>query len=181
MVKYKVTIQYDECTDNPLGWDSNIAFACEHKRYDLGNATMRELLDKYDYSGNEYDLSAIVDHLSQYGYVDTLSMTDHGNLTVYRGSPNDSWDSGYIGVVFVNNAHVPEFTDIGAYIDDVLDTYNDYLNGNVYYYVIEKYTSDGLEFVDSCGGWYGLDTVQSEARECISYVDDQDIEWDGII
>ena len=181
MVKYKVTIQYDECADNPLGWDSNIAFACEHKRYNLGNNTMSALLEKYDYSGNEYDLSAIVDHLSQYGYVDTLSMTDHSGLTVYRGSPRDSWDSGYIGVVFVPNDQARKLDDIWAYIDAMIDAYNQYLNGEIYGYRVEKYTSEGLEYIDGCGGYYSIDDVKTDCIQCIPDEWRDNIEWTGII
>ena len=180
MVKYKVTIGYDERAENPLTWDDTIVFACEHGRYNLGNARMRELLDKYDYSGDEWDLAAIMDHLSQYGYVDTLAMTDHSSLTVYRGSPHDSWDAGYIGVVFVDNAHVPEFADIGAYIDGMIDDYNQYLNGEIYGYRVEKYTSDGMEYVDGCCGYYSIDDIKNDCIQCIPDECRDNIEWAGI-
>lgn len=185
MVKYKVTIGYDECTDNPLTWDSYafVRFACAHKRYDLGNATMDDLLTQYHYFGDKYDLSAIVDHLSQYGYVDTLSMTDHSGLTVRRGCPFDRWDSGYIGVVFVDKADFVYFgrSDVGKCIDGMIDDYNQYLNGEIYGYRVEKYTSEGMEYVYGCGGYYSIDDVKNDCIQCIPDEYRDNIEWTGII
>lgn len=181
MTKYKITIRYDECNnDNPLMWYNDIKFACESRKYKLGNYSLNQLLDEYDYDGDYYNIHDIIQFMSQYGYVKPLSRYEHGFKSVFIGSPTDPWDSGYIGIVFVPNDVINQYSDIEQVIDSALDTYNEWLNGFVYCYTVEKYTSEGMELIDSSGGWYGLDTVESEARECISYVDDKDIEWDSL-
>lgn len=179
MTVYKASISPDEYAENPLSWvDKGIVFACEHGRYDLGNMRMSEFLDSVGYDGDMYDLAAVIDYLKPMGWVDTLSLTDHSYLSVYRGRPNDCWDAGYIGVVFVPNEVKVRYPSIEGYIDSMLESYEAYLNGSVFAFVIQRYTSEGMEFVDACGGYYDYNDMKREIKETIdSFGDCTGIEW----
>lgn len=180
MTMYKVTISCDECPEDPLTWvDNGMIFACEHGRYNLGNMKTSEFLDSIGYDGDKYDLNAIVEYLKPKGYVDVLSMTDHSCLSVYRGRPSDPWDSGYIGVVFIPADIAARYDDIESWIDGMLETYTSYINGDVYDYIIERYTSEGMEYVDGCGGNYDLLSLKNDIQAYLDTLDDcTGVEWD---
>ena len=171
MTKYKITIKPDEYSDNPLEYTPEIIVACKHRRYNLGNMRLNDLLSQYDYDGSYDDLKEIVDYMSKYGTVFPVSMTDHSYLSVYVGKPRDRWDSGYIGIVFIQSSDMNKYGYTESDINDILDTYTQYLNSEVYTYVVEKYTSDGMEYVNSCCGYYDIEECKEDA---LTYVPDRD-------
>ncbi len=107
-----------------------------------------------------------------------LYMYDHSGICLSLSNShypfNDRWDAGQLGYVLVDRQEALEqlgkkkltkklrekITDI---IEAEVETYNLYLSGNVYGYVVEK---DG-EQIDSCWGYYGMDTVEEEARSIV--------------
>lgn len=171
MAKYKITIKPDEYFDNPLEYTPEIIIACKHNRYNLGNMRLNDLLTQYDYDGDYDNLKEIMDYMSKYGTVFPVSMTDHSYLSVYVGKPKDPWDSGYIGIAFIQSSDMNQYGYTVSDINDILDTYTQYLNGDVYTYVVEKYTSDGMEFINSCCGYYDIDVCKEDA---LSSVPDKD-------
>ena len=163
MAKYKITIKADEYSDNPLEYTPEIIVACKHGRYNLGSMRLNDLLTQYDYDGDYDNLKEIMDYMSKYGTVFPVSMTDHNYLSVYVGKPRDRWDSGYIGIVFIQSCDMNKYGYTESYINDILDTYTQYLNGEVYTYIVEKYTSDGMEYVNSCCGYYDIEECKEDA------------------
>lgn len=177
MAKYKITIKSDEYSDNPLEYTPEIIVACKHGRYNLGNMRLNDLLTQYDYDGDYNNLKEIMDYMSKYGTVFPVSMTDHSYLSVYVGKPNDYWDSGYIGIVFIQSCDMNKYGYTESYINDILDTYTQYLNGEVYAYVVEKYTSDGMEYVNSCCGYYDIEECKEDALNNVPDSNRDNIEW----
>jgi len=97
-----------------------------------------------------------------------VSMYEHGGIALKLGAPTCPWDSGYSGFMIVTKEDLREEFGIKRitkqYIEKAynimkgeLETYDDYLNGNVY-----GYTIDGNDWEDSCGGFYGYDHEKSE-------------------
>lgn len=107
-----------------------------------------------------------------------LSLYDHSGITIFAGTPTCRWDSGYVGWQYVTDAVLAaEFSGDRdkalAYMDATLKTYDDYIRGNVYGFILEKGTlynetrtyTDGTqvpmgeriewEHEDSCWGFIG--------------------------
>ena len=177
MAKYKITIKPDEYSDNPLEYTPEIIVACKHRRYNLGNMRLNDLLSQYDYNGDYDNLKEIMDYMSTYGTVFPVSMTDHSYLSVYVGKPMDRWDSGYIGIVFIQSSDMSKYGYTESDINNILDTYTQYLNSEVYTYVVEKYTSDGMEYVNSCCGYYDIDDCKEDALTNVPESDKDNIEF----
>lgn len=178
MVKYKITINYDECADNPLYWQHKIKFACEHGRYNLGNCALNDLLTDYDYDGDFYNISDIVEYMSNYGYVVPLSMTDHSGLSFNLGISH-GWDTGIIGIVFIDNSDLGNVS-IDVWNDEInmyLEEYEHYLNGEIYSFIVEKYTSNGMELIDSVGGYLDYESCKLDSLECVPIEYRDNIEW----
>ena len=109
-----------------------------------------------------------------------LYMYDHGGIVLSmdncRYPFNDPWDAGQLGYILVDREKAlkelgkkrmtrklkKRITEI---ISAEVDTYNQYLSGEIYGYVIEKEN----EQIDSCWGFYGIDSVEAEARSVVDY------------
>lgn len=97
-----------------------------------------------------------------------VMMYDHSGITIWHGSQNPAqdsagWDSGLIGFHYITKDAVEKEWngDLEAaqrYMDATLKTYDSYLHGDVYSYVVDD---DG----DSCGGFIGSDYEESGLLE----------------
>ena len=81
-------------------------------------------------------------------------------LSLGRGYPfNDVWDSGQIGWVLVRRDAVGKGKADQA-AESLVEVWNQYLSGDVWFYVIEDEDGNNLE---SCGGMYGFEYCKTEA------------------
>ena len=99
-----------------------------------------------------------------------LYMYDHGGVIISTGAFSDPWDSGQVGFIVTGRAEfsracgkVTRWTKkqierAEAFISAEIDTFSQYINGDVYGFVIED--EDGNE-EDSCWGFYGYDIVDN--------------------
>jgi hypothetical protein len=159
---------------------------CFHRRYDLG--------DKHDYNHNDYDsweeMEKDIIKREDVAVILPLSLYDHSGISMSVGSPTDRWDSGYVGFIFISKAKaLKEYGGkivtkklkerLVTYLTNEVETYNQYLRGEVYCYEVEKAVEmvklsredfnngrfedveDEIEweFEDSCSGFYGDDAV----------------------
>lgn len=118
-------------------------------------------------------------------------------LSLYGGYPfNDQWDSGQIGFVFVAKSEwryrervTKKCTSARKAAEGYVETWNQYLSGDVWGYVIEAVDcTDECEDditecacptrdIDSCWGHYGLDYCRNEAKssaEAYRAIEDQE-------
>ncbi len=115
-----------------------------------------------------------------------LYLMDHSGISISTGSFNDPWDSGQVGWIYITKKDAmsewagrwhngkcvsvaKKFTKAVRartikYLQQEVETYDQYLTGQVYGYVIED--SDGDD-VDSCWGFFGLDYAISEAKSAV--------------
>lgn len=151
--------------DGPRDWDNMGTMICFHRRYELG--------DKHVFTQEGFDgwLATNKDDI----IVLPLYLYDHSGITISTVPFNDHWDSGKIGYIYMTKAKARE--EFGWKVvtkrrrDKILDclrgeveTYDQYLRGEVYGYVIEG--KEGKD-VDSCWGYYGKDCVIQDAKSVV--------------
>jgi hypothetical protein len=113
-----------------------------------------------------------------------LYLYDHSGITIRMSTPFDcKWDSGQVGYIFItmekarsefstptntNDAWVLSMAE--SCLDRETETYDKYLTGDIWGYVVED--SDG-ETLDSCWGYFGLDDAIEQGREGAKSCDTQ--------
>lgn len=173
----------DEDAESPrTAYDNAAVLILEHRRYDLGdthdadlsNALVREEAEAE--IRKAYGRDALI--VPVYGY-------DHGGLTIRTGRDGNPfhcpWDSGLLGWAVMSRAMIRETYGVSRVTADVLqrandlidgevETYDQYLRGEVYGYEIvrlDEHGEDTGEVIDACWGYYGSDEVEHEARSIL--------------
>ena len=101
----------------------------------------------------------------------------------------ESWDSGQVGFAFITRETALKewggkrltkavIDKAEACIRSEVETYDQYLRGDVYGYVIEDEDGDTL---DSCWGFYGLEYAIEQGQEALQYEVDKKAEEDAKI
>lgn len=89
---------------------------------------------------------------------------------------NCPWDSGWCGVILVDKDKVrreygwklitkKRQRTIEDYLRNEVATYDQYLQGDVYYFEVE----DDFSQIDGCGGFYGFDYAVQEAKSMVDW------------
>jgi hypothetical protein len=189
---YDINIDYDEIAESPMEWDNLGTMVCWHNRYSLGDEKAHE---NYVYS-KECKIKNLTDYCDNWDEVEEvlkkefntlvilpLFLYDHSGISMrtYRHGQHSSWDGGWVGFIFVEKDKVKKEWNVKRVsaklkkkIEEILssevNTYDDYIQGNVYHYSVEdKHGND----IDSCGGFYGYDHEKSgllsEAKSTIDW------------
>lgn len=167
---WKETNQYSpeewlrsQVKDNCWKWveqsDEYIAWADEqeHTGYDA---------DVDTYIENEMDLEKLWGAFNKYHISIPVHAYEHGGITISasgRRAGWDSFDSGQLGFVYVSHEDIKKEYNIKRLTKNALEraentlrseveTYDDYLTGQVYGYIIED---ENGEHLDSCWGFLG--------------------------
>jgi hypothetical protein len=123
-------------------------------------------------------------------------MYDHSGITInttgFSHCDSQRWDWGQLGFIYIskkkarkeyswkvlNKARIEK---LKGYLEGEIETYDDYLTGNVYRYTIEL--PDGTED-DTCGGYYGSDHEKSgllgDAKNAIDYAIQHTLKTEGV-
>jgi len=166
---YKIEIFQDEDPENPIkNWDMLGKFICWHRNYDLGNCT--------DFDTPE-DVKSYAKKNKALIY--PLYMYDHSGIGLSLSNDrypfNCPWDSGRLGYILVERkdalALIPGATKMSAkvkarvykVISGEVETYNAYLSGDVYGYVVTKKEEE--TDISSVWGYYSLDEALEAAKE----------------
>lgn len=156
---YTVKIIHDEDAESPDSWgDDDILIVTTHNRYFKLSPDVcgyrkagAELFNDKDFRREvkrEYHI------LPLYAYI-------HSGVALSLGRRypfNDQWDSGQIGFVLVRKRQ--GFRNIRKVAESHVETWNQYLSGDVYGYTVE---GPNGEDIDSCWGFYGFDYARAEA------------------
>lgn len=185
---YRLTIHSD---DNPMSPRENTN-VCQlilfHNRYNLG--------DKHDYNADDYSGWDEMKKAIQKDYKPVLILPvylyDHSSLHLKIGSfagllpqGHAEFDSGMVGFAIVTRDNLNEcygtrragkkmLDKLTKAIAGELEAYNQYLNGEVYGYRVDKITNcascghEELEEIDSCWGFYELVDILDSANANIS-------------
>jgi hypothetical protein len=158
----------DEEPQSPREWDNAGTMVCFHRRYNLGDKTDLES-DNFnswnearEYLVKENDAVVIL----------PLYLYDHSGLTMATTPFSCPWDSGQVGFIYISRAKaVAEWGNkvctakvkemAAKCLQAEVETYDEYLRGEVYGYVIED--KDGNQ-IGSCWDFYGKDDMIAEAK-----------------
>jgi len=173
---HEINIVNDLHAGSPRGWDNLGTMICFHKRYSLGD-------DNHDYNYEDYsswdELKRAILKKEDIAVILPIYMYDHSGITIATTPFACRWDSGQIGFIFVSKEKVREeygvkritkqiLKRVSDYLISEVATYDEYIQGDVYGFVIDE---DG----DSCYGFYGYDHETSgllnEAKASIDYLE----------
>jgi hypothetical protein len=165
-----LTIFADEDPESPREWDNLGVMTCFHGRYNLGDET-----DLRSAMFNGWD--ELREHLEKEEgalHILPLFLMDHSGLTMSTGSFGCPWDSGQVGFIYTTAEKMKEMgTDednIEACLKAEVETYSQYLSGDVWGYVLYELKTCDLghvhkEETDSCWGFYGVDAAVEAGKE----------------
>lgn len=155
-----VKIFQDEDAESPrVDYDNAGKMVCWHNRYTLG--------DKHTFHDPEGFLEWWKEN-GKGGILLPLFLYDHSGLTMSTREFSCPWDSGQVGFIYATKETILKEWGKGkknfALAEEVLrgevKTFDQYLTGDVYGYVVES--PDG-EHLDSCWGFYGAEYAKGEA------------------
>lgn len=176
---YTIKIEYDEDAQNPReDFDNAGVMVCFHRRYNLGD---KHEYDSSDFSGwSELEAAIMRDHNAP--VILPLYLYDHSGITMYTTGnttyhQHAAWDSGQVGFIYLSRETIKEewgYTRITKkareflenYLRGEVETYDQFLRGEVYGYMIESPDGDSL---DSCWGFYGIDYCKQEAESMVDW------------
>lgn len=164
---------------------------CFHKRYSLGDETEYKTED-YPHWGAMAE--GITRKEKDIVVMRPLYLLDHSGITMstspFACDPG-GWDSGRIGFAFVTKRRIRECygirnvskKHIERATEEMLSeiaTYDSFLRGEVYEYIIRKTDGTPIDaidaeegFVDSCGDFYSEHSAETEAKAWI----DSHLHW----
>lgn len=174
--KYVGAIYHDDDAQNPRegDFDKFGTFAAYHKRYTLGDSD-QPCIDEMDHIRGNKDISWL-----------PVFLYDHSGLALSTepfSGPHAHWDSGQVGFIFISDKDAREWfgwkkitakrrAHIYEALKDAIVTQNQYVSGQVYGYDI--YLADDNDSIDSCWGYYGLDSVREALQEALKeYKEDE--------
>lgn len=99
----------------------------------------------------------------------------HGSVQLNTTGFNCTWDSGQCGIIYVSKEEIRKTWNLTKIskkkrewvieaLKHEIEIYSQYLSGDVYGYRI---FNDKDEEIESCWGFYGLETVKKEAQEAL--------------
>ena len=176
-----IKIYRDDDSQSPEEWqDENLFLVAYHRDFTVDKKISQGLAQCITNNG-KYEDDSINDEARQYikdyyifgleAYIHSgisLSLSREGNF------PDRNWDVSQLGVVLVSKEEAKTRKEAQKLAKGLIKTWNEYLSGNVYGYVIED--KDG-EHLDSCWGFYGdyEENALKEART-IAEVSNKELE-----
>ena len=170
--KYKIEIFPDDDPQSPREDDNMGKMFCS---------------GKYGYLGEKHNLSVeeIVSFVKDKQFISLpLFVYDHSGITMNTTGFSCPWDSSHIGYIICDKSKVrseygwgritKERADkIREYLRGEVETYDQYLRGDVYGFRITDTTND--DEIDSCWGFYGDENCMTEAEGVVNCIIDNEI------
>lgn len=167
MTTVKISLDTDPL-DPRKEYDNVGTMACWHDRYNLGDEQPKCDPDEW-----------LEDNAPEGSIVLALYLYDHSGITMSCEPFGCQWDSGQVGVIVATPDKIQEewSGDRAAaenYLRAEVQTYDHYLTGTVYSFLIEDPKpcgecgqETGPELIDSCSGFYGdcLDDMKANVDE----------------
>jgi hypothetical protein len=178
---YLIEVVQDADPENPRSWENLGTMVCFHNRYDLG--------DKHNYNSDDYDgwdeMEKDIIKRENVGAILPLYLYDHSGITMNTTGFGCKWDSGQVGFIFISKEKMLEEYGgkrvtkklkerVTEYLKGEVETYDQYLRGDVYGYQISRVTTcnqghEHKEDLDSCYGFFGMDSCLEDAESIVNY------------
>lgn len=158
-----IKIYPDDDDFNPrTEYDNLGTMLCYHRNYNLGDvkASKNTSMDECKAVSNRDDVVAL-----------PLYLYDHSGITMSTSAFSCPWDSGQVGIIYVTHEKIKaEYGDtspetlakVKTYLVGEVETYDQYLRGDVYGFVLED--EDGEDLGNSCWGFFGMEFCLEEAE-----------------
>jgi hypothetical protein len=177
--KYRIDIEPYIDPESPREDDNLGTMICFHSRYNLGD---KHNYDHRDYNGWEEMKYAIIKK-DDVAIILPLYLYDHSGITMNTTGFSCRWDSGQVGFIFISKEKIREeygvkkitkklIEKIKTYLINEVNTYDQYLRGDVYGFRITELDENGedVKEVDSCWGYYGIDFSMEEAESVANHM-----------
>lgn len=165
---HKIKIYHDSDAESPREWSNLGTLICWHRRYRLGDSHQFDSPEAFlcDLTGvpaqSDLSMEQLRERAKRKVIILPVFLYDHSGLAMNTIGFHCPWDSGQVGYVYVTREAVrKEFgvkrvtSALRQKAEDILRgeivSYDAYLGGRVYGYVIEQ---DGEE-IDVCWGFVG--------------------------
>ena len=178
---YLIEIFPEDSPESPREWDNLGTMICFHKRRNLGDDHDYE---HHDYSGWEEMKKAIIKN-ENVGVILPLYLYDHSGITISTSPFSCPWDSGQIGYIIISKEKMlKEYGGkivtkklkerVTEYLISEVETYNQYLRGDVYGYRISKVATceqghEHIEKLNTCWGYFGEDNCMKEGESIVNF------------
>lgn len=147
-----------EYWENGNGWKFLSNIGGTDNAFNEADERIRKLIDKV---------------INKHYIILPLYLYDHSGITISTGPFSCPWDSGQVGYIYISKEKAKKeynwkcmnktrIEKIKSYLESEVKTYDDYLTGNVYGYVISNEEDD---HIDSCWGFFGDDYKESGLLE----------------
>jgi len=153
--------------------DDNIGvMVCFHKRYTLGDHDQKRngkylVTETSDQFQGWQELEAYLRKENHAVVVLPLYLYDHSGISIrtYKHGYHANWDCGQVGFIYITKEKMKKEgmtkKQIEKYLIGEVETYDQYLQGDVYCIVCEKYNKDKEPIdYDTCGGYYGYEYAE---------------------
>lgn len=162
---YELAIEADptvegrtEYWESGMGWASLINGLEIDKALELAGSNIKDIINK-----------AIEKHY----IILPLYLYDHSGITISTGPFSCPWDSGQIGYIYITKEKAKKeyswkymnksrIKKIIGYLESQVETYDQYLTGDVYGYII---SNEDNNHIDSCWGFFGHDYKENGLLE----------------
>ena len=178
---YILEIFQDDHYESPREWEPLGTMVCFHGKYNLG--------DKHDYNNDDYstwtELKEAIIEGENAKIILPLYLYDHSGITMNTTGFSCGWDSGQVGWIFASEDRIKKEYNVDVITDDILEkvtnmlkgeveTYDQFLTGDVYGYRVSKVEvcdkgCEHEEELDSCWGYYGMESVEEAGKEMLDY------------
>jgi len=162
----------DDNVGTMVCWHGRYNLGDEQPKEDAGDYLMRlaseadpsfdDKIERFDRNWNgadEYNekIAALREKvLSKHYVILPLYLYDHSGISMSTGSFGDPWDSGQVGFIYVSRETILKEWGNGSkiltkklkeraikYLEGEVETYDDYLRGNVYGVCVSRFTREG--------------------------------------
>jgi hypothetical protein len=168
----------DDTPESPREWDNLGTMICFHSRYNLGDD---HNYDHSDYDGWDEMENAIRNEYGKDAIILPVFMYDHSGVSLSTTPFGCRWDSGQVGFIVVDRETVRKQNNwkkitkereekVISWLEGEVETYSNYLNGDVYGYEVYSIDEEGDEcYEDSCYGYYYMDAVTEDAQRVLDW------------
>ena len=167
---HNIKIYQDESAESPREWDNLGTIAAFHRNYNLSDSKQFKSPEEVESYIKKTKAIAL-----------PVFMYEHGGIALSTGAFGCPWDSGQVGVIFVEREKVMKewkvkkiskklMETILSNLKSEIETYSKYLNGEVYGFVIEKEETCETcqnhkpKVIESLWGFYEVQDAISEAK-----------------